>query len=110
MFVLIYVYAYSIIVTEEENKNSSPEEKKESATVISSTEQPNIVTPATNNKYHSDEEADNVSNSSFVVLKSNDAADPSDLVAKLKLELENERATTHALQKQKQGIDILSPI
>ncbi|CAO3631226.1 unnamed protein product [Mucor hiemalis] len=90
-------------VIEEEKIISSPEEK-ESTTVISSTEQPNIVTPVVNNKYHSDEEADNVSNSSFVVLKSSESGELSDLVAKLKLELENERATTHALQKQKQAV------
>lgn len=75
--------------------------------IVYSTEQPNIVTPTTNNKYHSDEEVDNNSNSSFVVLKkSNDTNNGGllDIIANLKLELENEKATVNALQKQKQAV------
>lgn len=100
MYVLL---TFFIHVKDDNNKQV---EQKESALVYS-TEQPN-VTPTTMTKKNS-----STSDSSFVVVKSNDDINTADdinknqelltMISNLKTELENEKATVNVLQKQKEG-------
>lgn len=87
-------------------------EQKESG-IVYSTEQPNVTPTMTKKK-------SNTSDSSFVVVKSNDNENTADdinkneellnIISSLKVELENEKATVNVLQKQKEGkIESLTP-
>ncbi|KAG2235586.1 hypothetical protein INT48_002360, partial [Thamnidium elegans] len=89
-----------------QDDNNKQLEQKESA-IVYSTEQPN-VTPTMTKKNS------NTSDSSFVVVKSNDddmnTADinkneeMATIISNLKIELENEKATVNVLQKQKEAV------
>ncbi|GAA5801227.1 hypothetical protein HPULCUR_006671 [Helicostylum pulchrum] len=91
---------------EEDDNNKQLLEQKESA-IVYSTEQPN-VTPITMTKKNS-----NTSDSSFVVVKSNDDIHTADInkneelltiISNLNIELQNEKATVNVLQKQKEAV------
>ncbi|GAA5809002.1 hypothetical protein MFLAVUS_002403 [Mucor flavus] len=100
-------YESIVTPTADEDDNNKQVEQKESALVYS-TEQPN-VTPTTMTKKNS-----STSDSSFVVVKSNDDINTADdinknqelltMISNLKTELENEKATVNVLQKQKEAV------
>lgn len=94
------------------DKKKVVSEQKESG-IVYSTEQPNVTPTMTKKK-------SNTSDSSFVVVKSNDNENTADdinkneellnIISSLKVELENEKATVNVLQKQKEGkIESLTP-
>lgn len=79
-------------------------EQKDTSTTIITTEQPNVTLAPYSN---SNKQKDNESISSFIVVdkkQDEEILELQSIIENLKSELESEKATNQALQKQKQGI------